>query len=177
MPKDKKSENTSVNVLLDSSRDAHVLLILWYLKRTFVPLLLLGFIGSMLATDVGNNEIDYTNPESVFSELLSPLASLAFAVFIKVIVNILAAIASYPVVRERVKNASGDYGYFFTRYIDMWQILKGVRSLRWTHHVRQEALKRVSFTFIREGKLDKAIDYITVFLVVLFVCTPMLLAL
>ncbi len=164
------ADNTRVKLLQDGTRDAKILLTLWFLKRLFWPLILLGLIGGVLADDLNSNEVDFSNPESIASKLLSPLVGFAAAVFLKIAVNLLASLAAYPVARERTKDFQNPkYGYVFTRYLDIWQITKGVRTLRWTHHVRQEASKRIKNPFIRSGKLDKIFDVFTIILVVIVV--------
>jgi hypothetical protein len=166
------STPTSFRVLQDGSRDAKILLALWFLRRTFWPLFLLGLIGGLLAIDVSNADGAASSARATVSRLLSPLVGSAAAIFLKLTVSYLAMIASYPIQAEH-RRALGQkkYGYFFSRFLDTWQVLKGLSSLRWTHHVRQEAASRIDIKIIRSGMLDKIFDVLTIMLVILFVVT------
>ncbi len=54
------------------------------------------------------------------------------------------------------------------RWFDRLHVAKAYRSLRWTHHVRQEALHRFGTAGQRVSKLDPIMDIVNISMAVLF---------
>ncbi len=171
------SKISEIKVLQEGSKDARYLLILWFFRRLFWPLILLGVIGYLLNEDLGNNELDFTNIESVAAKLLSPLVGLGVALFVKFAAGYIAIIIAYPLLQERRKVLKDEkYGWFLSRWLDRYRILKGFSEIRWSHHVRQEAINRVKDDVIKWDKLDKYFDILTILLVVILVAVTFTLA-
>lgn len=163
---------TEIKVLQDGKRDARTLLILWFIRRLFWPLILLGIIGHILNEDIGNSKLDLTNFENVAAKLLSPLIGLGLALFIKLTTSYIAIFISYPLLRERQKTIKDErYGWFLSRWMDRYRILKGFSEIRWTHHVRQEAINRLGSDAIGWSKFDKYFDILTITLALMLIAS------
>lgn len=162
-----KSEiKPQVDLLLDGKKDAKRLLILWYLRRTFYPLFLIGLVAAALTGRTEDANINWTDTDEVLSDILSPLVTIILAFVIKILVNILSLIAAYPVLKTMNSSRSDKELSIFLRTSNVLQALKGLRSLRWTYQIRQEAASRFENNLIKEGRLNKYINYGIAFLVV-----------
>ena len=54
--------------------NARNLLIVWYIRKSFYTWLLLGLIGAQATRGTTNVDIDWTEPDKLLGEFLSPLA-------------------------------------------------------------------------------------------------------
>lgn len=157
-----------VSPLTGGKLNSRVLITLWYARISFVPLLILGIIG-IIFSDVDNVEINWTDVDEVLSKLLSPLAGLIAAFIVKFTVNFLGLLAAYPVVLAHEKEANVSYDYFWTKWYDRYRLTKGLREIRWTTEVREEAMKDIKSSFIKNGGIDRLYIGVYVVLGVLFV--------
>ncbi len=148
--------------------DARNLLIVWYMRKSFFPLLLLGTIGALTTKGTTEAQIDWTEPGKLLAELLSPIAGLILAVVVRFTSSQVALLLAYPLAsaHEEPLAPRTSFGSGIGRWFDRLHVARAYRSLRWTHHVRQEALHRFGSTGERVGKLDGFMDRVTIVLVV-----------
>lgn len=145
--------------------DARLLLILWAARKSFFPLLWLGFIvaaGWFLAID-GDAEafLDRLNeiqsPDELWKAVLSPFAIAAFAISARVVVGLLALSSTF---RFMLAVRAADYpnanrvSRLWRTLWDRWQIGQAYRSFRWSWRVRAVVLDRVG----TEGRWWRAWD-------------------
>ena len=142
------------DVLRDGELDSGALLVLWCARKSFFPLLWIGLIVAVLATqDVSSlgNEIQQEiesidTPGEFFATLVSPFAGILIAFVVRLVVGGLAFLLAYPLTRW---NRSSDYarGGKAGSYLRMWwdrvYMTRSFRSLRWSWAVRQEAADRL----------------------------------
>jgi hypothetical protein len=151
--------------------DARNLLIVWYVRKSFYTWLFLGFIGAMTTSGTTEVAIDWTDPNKLLRELLSPLAGMILAVVVRFGSNWAALALAYPLARKHDAPLEPRTGFMsgIGRWFDRLHVAKAYRSLRWTHHVRQEALRRFGPSGQRVSKLDPIMDNINISMAVLFV--------
>ena len=150
--------------------DARNLLIVWYIRKSFYTWLLLGLIGAQATRGTTNVDIDWTEPDKLLGEFLSPLAGLILAVVVRFGSTWVALALAYPLARKHDALLEPRTGFMsgMGRWFDRLHVARAYRSLRWTHHVRQEALHRFGTAGQRVSKLDPIMDYVNISLVVLF---------
>ncbi|MGA7757364.1 MAG: hypothetical protein WCA57_05925 [Ilumatobacteraceae bacterium] len=115
----------------------------------------------------------------MWAELLSPLAGLVLAVVVRLGSNMVALALAYPLTRDygaHLEPRTG-LGSGIGVWLDRRNLAKAYRSLRWTHHVRQEALRRLGPSGDRVSKLDPILDVVNiatfvVMVVVVFTSAP-----
>jgi hypothetical protein len=124
--------------------DAIVLLSLWAARRAFLPLLLLGLISGWL-TGLLNNESDVAEAFDTIGELLgallTPLAGIALAIVIRVVVGWLALVSAWPLASWR-RTGPRTLGQRYRDAVDRWRLAQAYRSLRWTWGVRARAIEQ-----------------------------------
>lgn len=144
--------------LLPGRSDAAQLLTVWYVRKSAYWL---SFVGATLAhlTD-RTDDVSWTDPGSVASELWSPLAGLILAVLIRFGTSIVGLAIAYRVVRVYRSTLPPQTGFasWISRLLDGRGLTLAVRRLRWSHHVRQEALARLGASGERVRKLDPILD-------------------
>lgn len=150
--------------------DARNLLIVWYARKSVYPLLILGMLGAYIS---GRNDtdIEWSDPSEMVRALLSPLAALVLAFAVRVGANVAGMAIAFPLARDRdatLETRTG-LGRRVSRWLDLRQVTRAYRSLRWTHHVRQEALRRVAPTSRLKWRLDQIFDVTTIALLVVMV--------
>lgn len=164
----------SIKLLQDGKRDARFLLTLWFVKKTFWPLVIIGITMGIVTHTIKDGKVELTDPGSVITSLFSPLAALVLAVIVRISVDVLAGFAAYPVVHERLRELSAlKRGYAPANILDTWRIVKGVKTLRWTHHVRKNAATRLQKDFVARGVLDRVFDLVTIVLLIVLIMTTL----
>jgi hypothetical protein len=150
--------------------DARNLLIVWYIRKSFYMWLFLGLIGAQATRGTTDVDIDWTEPDKLLGEFLSPLAGMILAVVVRLGSTWIALALAYPLARKHDTTLEPRTGFMsgIGRWFDRLHVAKAYRSLRWTHHVRQEALRRFGTTGQRVSKLDRIMDDINISLFVIF---------
>lgn len=142
--------------------DAARLMVLWFVRKSFYWLFFVGLISASLGHE--EVEVDWTSPTSVLDGLLSWLAPLILALIIRFASSWGALLLAYPLARAHEVNLSPrtSFGSSIGMWFDRLHVARAFRSLRWTHHVRQIALRRLGSTGERVGKLDPILDYVNI---------------
>ncbi len=150
--------------------DARNLLIVWYIRKSFYFWLFLGLIGAQATRGTTDVDIDWTEPDKLLGEFLSPLAGMILAVVVRLGSTWAALALAYPLARRHDALLEPRTGFMsgIGRWFDRLHVAKAYRSLRWTHHVRQEALHRFGTAGQRVSKLDPIMDIVNISMVVLF---------
>lgn len=125
--------------------DAFVVLTLWAARRLFGPLLLIGLIfgwvtGQLQAESTVIAEWD--SPDDLLGALLTPLAGIALAILVRIVVGFAALAAAWPLSRWDRQQAAGTRASLYRTAIDRWRLAQAYRSLRWTWGVRDTAIAR-----------------------------------
>lgn len=147
--------------------DARNLLIVWCIRRSSYPLLFLGLIGTY-ATTGARGTVEWGDPGVVARELASPIAGLMLAVVVRVVASQAGLVMAFWLARERDRHLDPRTGINrrLAKALDLRQASKSFRALRWTHHVRQEALRRVAPTGGWWWQIDKFFDVATIVLAI-----------
>lgn len=136
--------------LRPGSMDAHLVLFLWCLRKTFIPLLLLGLSVAIVAygdVDSLQGELNgFDDPKVLVSKLLSPLGVLVLAVGLRIVVNFAALGAAFPLAM-RSRSHHYDTGNRVARRFHLWRdrlyLARAYRALRLTWAVRDKAHQRL----------------------------------
>lgn len=130
--------------------DSRRLLVAWFVKKSFWWMF---FGGAALASMVhfvehvdNQFQVNYRSPESVEHGLLSAWAFVVLAVLLRVAIAWVALALAFPLARAHEIGLVPRTGWnrHYATLSDRYKVAKAYRALRWTHHVRQVALDRVS---------------------------------
>ena len=162
--------------------DSRRLLIAWFVKKSF-PWMLFG--GAALASVVhaiervdNEYEVKLSSPGSVIGGLLSAYAVVVVAMLLRIVIGFVALGLAFPFARAHdadLEPRTGRNRHWGTMS-DRYKVAKAFRDLRWTHHVRQVALDRVSPGPGWWRRLDPTLDVVNVIGVVAFIITALTLA-
>jgi hypothetical protein len=141
--------------------DARNLLIVWFVRKSFYGLVAIGLLGAVISRrDVGDIGVEITSWEALSSEIASPMVGLVLGLLARFGSGFVALWLAYPLVRayevglsERTGLGSG-----IGTWLDRLQLARGFRSLRWTHHVRQVALRRLGPSGRWVSRVDPVMD-------------------
>ena len=167
--------------LLPGKIDSRMLLIAWFVKKSFWWM---AFGGAAIASVVhfvehveDQLQVNYRSPESVEHALLSAWALVVLAVLIRFAIGWVALALAYPLARAHEIGLPPRSGWnrHYATLSDRYKVAKAYRALRWTHHVRQVALDRVSSGPSWWRRWDPILDVINVLGVVAFFVTHMVL--
>ena len=160
--------------LLAGRGDSRRLLVTWFVKKSFWWML---FGGAALASVVhfvehveNELQVNYRSPESVEHGLLSAWVLVVLAVLLRVAIAWIAVALAYPLARAHETGLAPRTGVnrHYATLSDRYKVAKAYRSLRWTHHVRQVALDRVSPGPGWWRRWDPILDVVNVVAVVVF---------
>lgn len=167
--------------LREGRTDAIVLLVLWCLRRAFLPLLFLGLAGAaivlvlirredVLSVTDRLGEIDGVG--DYVAALLSPFAGVVAAFLLRILVGIGAFAAAFPLSLRRTSHHYPDRrrtGRAFRLWWDRIYLTRAYRALRWTWVVRREAARRAG----RAGSVllacDPVLRWVSVVALVVFI--------
>ena len=182
VPRRRRSSGTGTSLqieldacLLPGRRDSRRLLVAWFIKKSFWWMF---FGGAALASFVhfierveNDFRIDYQSPESVEHGLLSAWALVVLAVLLRIAMAWVALALAFPLARLHEVDLDPRTGWnrHYATLSDRYKVAKAFRALRWTHHVRQVALDRVSPGPGWWRRLDPILDVANVVGVVAFV--------
>jgi hypothetical protein len=141
-------------------RDPLALLAVWYVRKASYPLLWLGIIVAMLAGRADAIDLGLHSPQTIVARLLSPLAGIILAVLLRIGAGLAGLALAYPLARAREASLSPRtyFGAAIGRLSDRLNVARAYRALRWTHHVRQVAIRRLGETGLRLSRLDPVLD-------------------
>lgn len=148
--------------------DAKRLLGIWFVRKSFYWIFFLGLsLGTITAAvrDQQNEfDVDWMSPNSVADGLLSPWAGLILALIIRFVAGWVALGLAFPLALAHEPNLSPrtNFGSGIGKFFDRLHVARAFRSLRWTHHVRQVALKRLGPRGAWVGKLDPIFDIVNI---------------
>lgn len=157
--------------------DSRRLLVAWFVKKSFWWMF---FGGAALASLVhfverADNDFDvnYRSPESVEQGLLSVWAFVVLAVLLRIGITWIAVGLALPLAKRHEVGLPPRTGWnrIYATWSDRYKVAKALRALRWTHHVRQVALDRVSPGPGWWRRWDPILDVANVVGVVAFVLT------
>lgn len=153
--------------LAPGTTDVKRLLVVWYVRKSFYWMLFVGFIvaaiGQYVRQPDDSIELVLPSPAEEPSVLATwALVFLAFGVkfvngWIALALAVPMALAHEPSLEPRT-NFGSSIGVFFDRK----NLATAFRALRWTHHVRQVALRRLGPTGEKVGKLDPILDIVNI---------------
>lgn len=130
--------------------DAHLVLILWLVRKSLFPLLWLGILVATVAygdVDALEAELDvFDSPEAMLAGLLSPLGLIVLALGVRILSNFAALWAAFPLtLRSRPQHYT--VGNRVARKFHLWRDrlyqARAYRSLRLTWSVRDRAHSRL----------------------------------
>ena len=157
--------------------DARRLLVVWFVKKSFVWML---FGGSAVAAVVhavervdNDFEVRLSSPDSVVSGLLSAYALVVLALLIRIVIGWVALAFAYPLARshDAVLEPRTGWNRRWGTFSDRYKVAKAYRLLRWTHHVRQVAIDRVAPGPSWWRRVDPILDVANVAAVIGFLVT------
>lgn len=155
--------------------DSRRLLGAWFVKKSFYWMFFGGAAFASVIHFVERVEndfrVNYRSPESVEHGLLSAWVFVVAAVLIRVAIAWVALALAYPLARAREVHLEPRTGWnrHYATFSDRYKVAKAFRALRWTHHVRQVALDRVSPGPSWWRRLDPILDIVNVLGVVSFI--------
>lgn len=161
--------------ILPGRGDSLRLLSVWYLRKSFYWLMWLGF--SVAAIIGHTNELDasFDSPSAFVDRLVSPLAVVFIALIVRFASAMLGIAIAYPLAKMHELDLAPrtNFGSTIGLYMDRLHVARAYRSLRWTHHVRQVAIRRLGRTGQRLGRIDPVMDIANIggFFVMLVVLT------
>ncbi len=134
-----------LDTMAATRQDAVAVLLLWCVRRSFYPLLLLGLCYAWLAgavTPVALVRLD--NPLQLVAALFTPLAGVAGAVAVRVVADLVALVVAFPrtrwVSQEQARlDAAGHRRGPVRRWVDRLYMTAAYRELRSTWTVRGRA--------------------------------------
>lgn len=145
-------------------RDAAQLLSAWFIRKSAYWLFFVGTIAAHLTDRTDQTSVNWADVGAVATELRSPLAGLVLAAVARVIAGIAGLVMAYrlAVVYEAPLEPRSGFGSGIGRLLDRRNQVYAFRRLRWTHHVRQEALQRLGPDRERVAKLDPILDIVNI---------------
>jgi hypothetical protein len=154
--------------LMPGRADSFRLMMVWFVRKSFYWLFFVGYsLGTWMAyvNHEGNEvDVDWTSPDSVKEGLLSPWSALILALIVRFAASWIALGLAMPLALAHEPNLAprDNLGSSIGRFFDRLHVARAFRSLRWTHHVRQVALKRLGATGRRLGRLDPILDVVNI---------------
>jgi hypothetical protein len=147
--------------------DARALLALWYVRKSSYWVFGLGVTIAALVYRADTIDVGTASPATIWDELRSPLAGVALAVILRLFSAGAGLLITYPLARayeiglEPRTNTGRTIGILLDRY----KVMRAYRALRWTHHVRLAALRRLGAAGQRLARLDPIMDVANIALI------------
>lgn len=143
--------------------DAASLLVVWMLRRLFVPVLVVGAIVGTVVIGGDAPEPDFGSPREVVALLLSPWAGVALAIVLRVIANWLALLLAVPLTGRARPSAyeGGAVARWARAGLDRLWLARGFREQRWTWPVRELAADRLGVLGRRLRVADVVVTVVT----------------
>lgn len=166
------------DVLQPGTRDARRLLTIWIIRRSAFAVACVGLIIGILVAPGNDIDADLQSPSDVWDELLSPAAGVALAILIRAGTSIagLALAAPVSLAFDSAGLATARYsGGRLSRVVDAFLATRGLRSLRFTRHVRDAAIARLGNAAERYERADRGVTVASFTLPVVFILVATLL--
>lgn len=140
--------------------DARVLLALWYVRKSTYWLFGLGCCIAALGYRANTVTVGSASPAEIWDELHSPLAGVALALILRLFAATAGLLITYPLARayEIGLEPRANVGRTIGILLDRYKVMRAYRALRWTHHVRLLAIRRLGRTGARLAHLDPVMD-------------------
>ncbi len=131
-------------VLRPGRVDSAAVLALWFLRRSWVPLFLVGLAIAALLGRI-EDPLDLGSPAAIGRGILSAWSGVALAVVVRFGSGILGLSLALPLTTwgERDDYRVGRSSGWLRHARDRWQRMTAYRALRWTWPVRQLAAQRL----------------------------------
>lgn len=131
--------------------DAYTVLVLWCMRRAFLPMLWIGLSVAVIALGEPEAMSEATatleKPEELLSGLRSPLGLVVVAIGVRVTTNLLSLVAVLPLTRSH-SPADQSSRWRLIRMIRAWRdrirYARAYRALRWTWEARDLAYLRLA---------------------------------
>lgn len=166
------------DLLRPGTRDAHRLLTLWVIRRSAFAIACLGLIVGILVAPGNDIDAEVDSASDIWDELLSPAAGISLAIVIRVGTSIAGLALAAPAARAfdaaRLATTRRSGGRV-SRLIDGVLTTRGLRSLRFTRHVRDAAVARLGAAAERYERIDRGITVASFALPVVFILVATLL--
>ena len=152
-------------------RDAKSILWMRCLRTFTLVLFAVGGIIAVLAHRFDEHlSDDLKTPLGLAHSLTTPLAVLAIAVGLRVLVTVLAYLLAFRAVSaNRATIAGSQQQTRLRRAVDQWRLAGAFRSLRWSWAARDVAIKRLGSTGVRLARLDAGLRITGVCFAFLFI--------
>jgi len=140
--------------------DARTLLVLWYVRKSTYWVFGLGLTIAALVYRADTIDLGSGSPSQIWGELHSPLAGVAVALLLRLFTAGAGLLIAYPLAcayevgLEPRTNTGRTIGILLDRY----KVMRAYRALRWTHHVRLHAIRRLGPAGARLAHLDPILD-------------------
>lgn len=130
--------------------DAHVVLVLWCVRKSFYPLLWTGLSVALVALGdleaVGREVEALETPQALVSGLLSPFGIVALAIGLRIVGGFAGLVAAYPLTlgTQRRDYPGNRVARWFRVLWDRVYQARAYKALRQTWAVREHARQRLS---------------------------------
>jgi hypothetical protein len=150
--------------LRPGTRDPLALLVLWFLRKSVYWMVGLGLIVAVVVTRSSDVTIGTDSASEAWAELSSPFAGVMIAVLLRLGTSQAAIVLAYGLARSHYTELEPrtGFGSGIGRFLDRLMVARAFRSLRWTHHVRALALRRLGPSGARLARLDPVLDVLNV---------------
>lgn len=140
--------------------DARALLALWYVRKSTYWIFGLGVTIAALVYRADTINVGAASPAEIWDELHSPLAGVAVAPILRLFAAGAGLLITYPLAHtyEIGLEPRTNFGRTIGILLDRYKVMRAFRTLRWTHHVRLVALRRLGRTGARLARLDPVLD-------------------
>lgn len=146
--------------IMPGTADSKRLLTIWFVRKSFYWLF---FLGGAIAVVVEAAQSEGGDLD-LEQELSWPWAVLITALVVRFLSGWIALGLAMPLALAHEPNLSPrtNFGSGIGKFFDRLHLARAFRSLRWTHHVRQVAQRRLGERGRRLGKLDPIFDIINI---------------
>jgi phosphatidylserine synthase len=146
--------------LRPGTRDPAALLALWFLRKSVYWMVGVGLIVAGVVTRSSEITVGVNSTGEAWSGLFSPLAGVVLALLIRLGTSQTALVLAWGLARSHYSELEPrtGFGSGIGTFLDRLMVARAFRSLRWTHHVRQLAVRRLGRTGTRLARLDPVLD-------------------
>lgn len=158
--------------LRPGSFDAHTVLFLWCVRKTFYPLIWLGFSVAFLAfgdAEAMSREFEgIDTPQEMLSHLLSPFGIIVLALGLRIVVGFVALLAAFLLTLGTPKydHARNRLAGWFNFWRDRLYRARAYRALRQTWDVRERAYQRLDLAARVYSVCESVLNWANVVLLV-----------
>lgn len=151
--------------------DSYAVLAVWFLRKSMWWIFWIGLIVAVVVEHGEPIDLKLDTPGDVWERLGSPVAGVIIALGVRLLSSVLALAFAYGVTRdfESRLEARDGFGSALGNWQDRLNIARAFRSLRWTHGVRQVAIRRLGTRGSQLARLDPIMDTANTVLPVIFV--------